>query len=107
VAGLLLVATIWLAIELQRDGPSEPNVEASLLAPEKATFTPVQPNVGGLSLSPDGRSLAFVATQEGRNVLWVRRLDSSAARPLPGTTGAYYPFWSPDSRFLAFSPKTS
>ena len=102
VAGLLLVSTVWLAIELQRDGPPEPNVEASLLPPEKATFTPVQPNVGGLSLSPDGRSLAFVAMQDGRNMLWVRRLDSSAARPLPGTNGAYYPFWSPDSRFLAF-----
>ena len=36
-------------------------------------------------------------------VLWVRSLDALDARPLPGTEGASAgPFWSPDSRFLAF-----
>ena len=34
--------------------------------------------------------------------LWVRDLDSLFARALPGTAGAQYPFWSPDSRAIAF-----
>ena len=34
--------------------------------------------------------------------LQVRRLDEPEARVLPGTDGAQYPFWSPDSRHLAF-----
>jgi Tol biopolymer transport system component len=34
--------------------------------------------------------------------LWVRDLDSVAAHPLAGTEGAVNPFWSPDSRFVAF-----
>ena len=40
-------------------------------------------------------------------MLWVRQLDSLAAQMLPGTEGANYPFWSPDSRFIGFfaSPK--
>jgi Tol biopolymer transport system component len=38
----------------------------------------------------------------GTRSLWVRGLDSFAARPLPGTQGATQPFWSPDSRWLAF-----
>ena len=35
-------------------------------------------------------------------MLWVRPLDSPAARPLPGTEDAKHPFWSPDGRFLGF-----
>jgi hypothetical protein len=35
-------------------------------------------------------------------LLWVRELDSLDAQPIVGTSGARYPFWSPDSRTLAF-----
>jgi Tol biopolymer transport system component len=56
-----------------------------------------------LSLSPDGRHLAFVATApEGRPMVWVRTLDRLDAQALPGTEGAVFPFWSPDSRFVGF-----
>ncbi len=58
---------------------------------------------GMLALSPDGRRLAFVATDSnGRDLVWLRDLDSLEARPLESTVGAAYPFWSPDSRWLAF-----
>jgi serine/threonine protein kinase/Tol biopolymer transport system component len=56
---------------------------------------------GGAAISPDGRTIAFVAGS-GRSSLWVRRLDVLAAHELPGTTGAAYPFWSPDSRSIGF-----
>ena len=55
-----------------------------------------------LALSPDGRQLAFVAATEAGLRLWLRKLDETAARPLPGTDGASYPFWAPDSRAVAF-----
>jgi eukaryotic-like serine/threonine-protein kinase len=56
-----------------------------------------------LALSPDGRRLAFVAPDaNGRVMLWVRPLDGFEAQPLAGTEGAAAPFWSPDSRNLAF-----
>jgi Tol biopolymer transport system component len=58
---------------------------------------------GRFALSPDGRRLAFVAADvNGRVQLWLRALDSLAAEALTGTDGASYPFWSPDSRFIAF-----
>ena len=57
----------------------------------------------GFALSPDGRLLAYVAsTPDGKSVLWLRPIDFLQAQPLPGTEGATYPFWSPDSRFVAF-----
>ena len=54
------------------------------------------------TISPDGRTLAFTATVEGKRQLWIRPLDSVSARPLTGTEEAYFPFWSPDNRFLGF-----
>jgi Tol biopolymer transport system component len=53
-------------------------------------------------ISPDGRMIAFIAQGEGKQLLWVRRLNDARATPLSGTDGAYYPFWSPDSRFIGF-----
>jgi len=60
---------------------------------------------GRLAVSPDGRRLAFVASgpNGGRQMLWIRALEGLAAQPLSGTEDASGPFWSPDSRFVAFT----
>jgi eukaryotic-like serine/threonine-protein kinase len=96
-----LVLTIPFALAYFRRAPFEPNVvRFSVPLPEKITFTSdVEQNI--LSVSPDGHSLAFVAV-EGQRMLWVRSLGSLNARRLEGTEGAFSPFWSPDSRFVAF-----
>ncbi len=78
-------------------------VRSFILPPEKASFNFTGKNGGSVSVSPDGRRLAFVATTaEGKNLLWVRSLDALSAQALTGTEGATYPFWSPDSRALGF-----
>jgi Tol biopolymer transport system component len=59
-------------------------------------------NTGGIALSPDGRTAAFVASGNGQSGLWIRALDGSETRPIPGTDGAAHPFWSPDSKSLAY-----
>ena len=38
----------------------------------------------------------------GRFQLWLRSVGSVTARLLPGTEGAAFPFWSPDSRTIGF-----
>jgi Tol biopolymer transport system component/predicted Ser/Thr protein kinase len=54
-------------------------------------------------VSPDGRRVALMGTDaQGGSRVWLRALDDVEARPLPGTEGAWHPFWSPDSRALAF-----
>jgi eukaryotic-like serine/threonine-protein kinase len=55
-----------------------------------------------LAVSPDGRKLVFVSIVDGQTRLWLRPLDSAAARVLAGTEGASVPFWSPDSQSVAF-----
>jgi Tol biopolymer transport system component len=55
-------------------------------------------------ISPDGRSVAFTARRlEGQRLLHVRSLDSLVAVALPGTEGASFPFWSPDSRSIGYA----
>jgi Tol biopolymer transport system component len=56
-----------------------------------------------MSLSPDGRHLAFVTTEAAAgSTLWIRSFDTVEPRRLPGTRGAATSFWSPDGQFLAF-----
>ena len=52
-------------------------------------------------ISPDGHRVAFTGLSEGRRQLWVRPLESVPIL-LPGTDGATMPFWSPDSKSIAF-----
>jgi Tol biopolymer transport system component len=62
--------------------------------------------VDSFAISPDGRTLAFTAVRHGKQLLWVRPLGDLESRPLAGTDGAAYPFWSPDSRSIGFFAQT-
>ena len=76
----------------------------SLILPEENT-TPliVQDNAGPVMLAPDGSAVAYVATDaHGQILLWVRKLNELHARPVAGTDGANFPFWSADSRAIGF-----
>lgn len=75
----------------------------SVLAPEGTTFGGGYVGTQTPVLSPDGRRIAIIATNAaGSQLLWVRSLDDAEARALPGTDGAYYPFWSPDGTVVGY-----
>jgi serine/threonine protein kinase len=69
---------------------------------------PARGVVSTLSVSPDGRRVVYGAPNaDGKQVLWLRSLDSTTAQPLPGTDNPFFTtFWSPDSRFLGFVSST-
>jgi Tol biopolymer transport system component len=54
------------------------------------------------ALSPDGRTLAYVADVHGQRSIYLRDLTRVEPRALPGTEGARSLFWSPDGSALAF-----
>ena len=76
-------------------------VRLQLDPPEGSRFT-FGNIIGGIALSPDGRTAAFVASGNGKSGLWVGPLDGTPSRLIAGTEGAAYPFWSPDGKSLAF-----
>src|SRR4029077_4179644 len=75
-----------------------------LPAPENTTFILADDDTAGpVVISPNGTSVAFVAmTKDGTKQIWVRLLSESSAKPVPGTDGGIYPFWSPDEKWLGF-----
>ena len=97
LAGFLLIASIALALLYFRRAPADERTMRFVIAmPEKAAdaFSPV--------ISPDGRMIALIATSDGKRLVYVRAIDSLIAQRLAGTDGAAFPFWSPDSHYLAF-----
>jgi Tol biopolymer transport system component len=74
-----------------------------VLPPAKLQFMTGARAATSAAISPDGRTLAFTTRDAvGKIVLWVRPIDSFSPQLLPGTDGAQFPFWSPDSRFVGF-----
>src|SRR6266508_1243745 len=73
---------------------------ATPIAPGK--YCPLGVGRTAIALSPDGSLLVYAGEQNGKSQLFARPLDSFDARPIPGTEGAYAPFFSPDGRWIAF-----
>ncbi len=90
----------WLSL---RPPVAAPRVRVTTVLPPENTRFDFTRTDGPAALSPDGRSMVFTALgEEGEAQLYLRALDSTAPVPLPGTAGAHHPFWSPDSRWVAF-----
>jgi Tol biopolymer transport system component len=98
-SGVLFLAALLLGIGYVRRSPAPPRPVRFQILPSEGLNV-----VGSPRISPDGRFIAFSATDAGGKAqLWVRPLESLEARPVPGTEGASFrPFWSPDSRFIGF-----
>ena len=92
---LLLAITLGL-LYLRRPSTEERSMRFVIGLPEKATEVAVP------VISPDGRTVAFVASVDGKRFIYVRPLDSLTAQRVAGTDNGTFPFWSPDSRYLAF-----
>ena len=92
IAALAVAAGLYAARTPDPTGGAEMRVEVSM----PGRFE------DWVALSPDGRTLVTGGLADGKWQLWMRRLDSLVARPLEGTEGAIYPFWSPDSRSIGF-----
>lgn len=110
-AVLFMLATIVLAaVQLFRSPQTPPMVRFQVSPPTGGIF-PGANNTPRMAISPDGQYLAFTANlRDGKaEQLWIRRLDTLEARALANTEAppgaaepVQQPFWSPDSRSVAF-----
>jgi serine/threonine protein kinase len=105
----LTVILAGLLAYIMLRAPTPPQIVRFQIAPPDDSFFGSNSGIGradgtsGETLSPDGKQLAFVATDRaGRTELWLRRIDSFTSRRLPATDDVLMPFWSPDSRSIGF-----
>jgi len=110
VATASTVAVLALAANAFRGAtevkPSNDVVQFTIDPPDDASFGglpgPGSGNAAQLALSPDGQKVVFVGMHDGAVKLWLRPLGTLTSTPLAGTDGAAFPFWSPESRVVAF-----
>jgi DNA-binding winged helix-turn-helix (wHTH) protein/Tol biopolymer transport system component len=87
----------WMIARFRfRETLTEPRLfRYTIASPENTTYRAGK-------VSPDGRALALIGVDSsGKGRLWVRRLEALAAQPL--AAAEFWPFWSPDSRYIAFA----
>jgi Tol biopolymer transport system component len=100
IALIVVAAGGWL---LHRPAPVDTRVLRFDIEPPVGGKFAMDAMAMGMALSPDGGTLAYVASgPDGINRLYLSVLSEHSVRPLLGTEDAAYPFWSPDGNTVAF-----
>lgn len=107
IAGLSGLVALGLGVFHLRQpaAPQQDTARFALALPESASARGVDIRsdiTTSLAVSPNGRYLVLQVMSDGRSRLWLRALNDTRYQELPGTEGAFSPFWSPDSRFIGF-----
>jgi eukaryotic-like serine/threonine-protein kinase len=104
VLALIVIAAVLMRIWPGPEATSNSVIQSYLPAPENATFILSDDDTAGpVVMSPNGTYVAFVAMEkDGTKRVWVRALSESSAKPLTGSEGGTYPFWSPDEKWVGF-----
>ena len=72
--------------------------------PQRPALSPSSGSDAYADVSPDGRSVAFVRTENKISHIYIASADGSGqARPVGNITGTV-PRWSPDGQWISFSP---
>jgi serine/threonine-protein kinase len=101
-ATFILIAGIGGGVLLPRAWRARPPTVVRLAVPVPASDVLIASAQQVASLSPDGRTVVYRASRDGTVQLFKHALDGMESEPIPGTTNAAGPFFSPDGAWLAF-----
>jgi serine/threonine protein kinase len=72
-------------------------------APRDVVATPAQEGVEGISISPDGRWIAYAANPTGQTEIWVRPFPGPGAPVRVSPSGGVEPVWARNGRELFYN----
>ena len=101
VGSAIVVALAFEAGNRMRPAPSAGTVRFALGLPADEVVSG-QAIRGSIALSPDGKSIVYVARTGGGSHIGVRRLDELNRRELVGTEGGTNPFVSRDGQWIGY-----
>ncbi len=96
-AGALLWTSSRPAVE-----PTSPALTRTTITLPSGQELDTRGGAGPLAIAPDGRRIAYVADVGGSSQLYIRSMDAFEPKPIAGTEGAQYPFFSTDGEWVAF-----
>jgi Tol biopolymer transport system component len=96
LAALAVVSYRWYP----RQAPVPPPITFTIDPPQDERFAP---GPGLLSVSPDGRRIAFFTGTGQSGHMWIRDLESLISKPIPRADDGWQPAWSPDSRWIVIT----
>ncbi len=88
------VALVW-SVWLREPRAAGGRVQKFTIAPEGGADSPV--------ISPAGTHIVYRSGRTNAARLWIQALDQFEPQQIAGSEGAEFPFWSPDSRHIAFA----
>ena len=102
IAAAVVVAAIvvggYAASSFPRRDPAPPSLTRFAVATSGTDFI----DGGGVAVSGDGKTIAYIGVVNGVRRVAVRRLDQVEPQHLAGTEGATQPFFSPDGQWIGF-----
>jgi tRNA A-37 threonylcarbamoyl transferase component Bud32 len=101
---LIAIGLLGWTLFVQRGQAPNPTVRLEIPPPPGLQYFPF-PQVGPPIISPNGKLIVLPMTDGNRVFFTLRALNSSEMKVLDGTEGGTFPFWSPDSRHIAFFQK--
>ena len=103
VVALGLLGFLFLRSQGPKALPADsPQPRFQLTLPRGVALPSLTNGASILAISPNGERVAFVGVSAGGRLLYLRERHQLDARPLPGTEGAFCPYFSPDGRRLGF-----
>ena len=97
LAAVIAIGAGVAALRRARPSVAQRAVTAQILPPPGKDFINT---IITLSISPDARFMTYVVG--GDSKLWVRDIATGESHPIEGTERGTDPFWSPDSKSMAF-----
>ncbi len=101
--GLLAVVVVAVGLARRSETPSVVPTIRYVVTATDSTKPSQSAYPWPAAISPDGGTVVYsVATSPTSTMLYALHSDQLEASPIPGTVGAYQPYFSPDGAWLAF-----